>query len=414
MSRTRVGGIVRQFPFPDFRDPLGSAHKRWVRATLPSFLEYLHHSRRSMKHFSVLVRPPDGGTVDLWLSDVQREGEHISGKVTSAPRNPSLLGQEYLAPLDNIVDWLYVHNLRLVGGVSFRSRVVKTFEYFECLRSGLATPPDPCTEDWEYTDKLESFCLPLDEERRRGQVFELFDAIGNHEQEKIEEYLSDKSLIDTRCDVAVRITISVGRDSLTPLLYAIECENETAAVFCIKSGAQLDAHDRNGMNALQNVMVYFPAVVSLLNEKGASLKARTYSGETALTLAISSKSYESMKILIAAGADVNDYHELILPNNTLRVARSPVLESLDLQAAKILNEAGANFEVKNFKGETALHIAAFNNEFDLADFLIAKGCNPTACTNEGKTPAMLAQEFPEDRKAATLFAKKCEQYVGKK
>jgi ankyrin repeat protein len=149
-------------------------------------------------------------------------------------------------------------------------------------------------------------------------------------------------------------------------------------------------------------------MVRLLIEKGVSLEGRNDAGLTPLALAINCGNYESMQILISAGANVNDYHQLVLKNSTLRSTVAPVLSGcLDLRAAKNLYEAGAKFDAKTHKGETALHIAAFNHRFDLAEFLVEIGCDPTARTDAGETPATLALKLCEDDPEAIRFVERC-------
>jgi ankyrin repeat protein len=333
----------------------------------------------------------------VWLTDLQLIGNSVGGKIGFAPDNQSLVNQQYLASLDEIVDWIYVHNLRLIGGASFRARVRKTMVYLECLKRGIALPPEPSEEEWAYSKKLEAYCLPLDEERRIGADFELFDAIGNHEQETIQQLLTDASLVNNRCDVATFWATAVRCQSLTPLLYAIESENAPAAALCIAAGARLNERGPHGMTALHRAVASLPGILRLLIERGAAIEARNDAGLTPLALAVNCANYESMQLLISAGANVNDYHQLILPGSTLRSTASPVLSgSLDLNAAKILYDAGADFQVKTHKGETALHIAAFNNRFALAEFLIEIGCDVNARTVHGETPLTLALKFPGD------------------
>lgn len=397
------------FPFPKIQVSHLSYNEKRVRETLPGFLDSLRHPRRSMKHFSVMV--PGDKAQPVWLTSLQHHSSNIRGRVVSTPGNECISDQECSVCFDDIIDWLYVHNLRLIGGASFRVRVMEAFGYLKCLQRGSALPPRPADEDLDYLDRIEQFCLPFDEDARRGALFELFDAIGNHEQENTRELMADRSLLNARCDVAVMKVISVGRDSLTPLLYAIECGNEPAAVLCIEGGAHLELRTSNGMTALHLALHASPRLVRLLIEKGADIEARTDVGYTPLTLAVTSGSYESMRVLISAGANANDYHQLIIPDSTMLSTVSPVLSGgLDLEAAKILHEAGARFDVKDHKGETALHIAAFNNEFDLAEFLIEIGCDPFARTDDGETPAILAQKFPGDPEAAAQFAEWCEQF----
>jgi len=367
-----------------------------------------------MGHFSVLALS-SGCDLPLWLTELHCEEDRILGKVSSASGRSSLAGQQYETSLKNIVDWLFVHNYRLIGAYSFREKVARIMEYMEYLvtiTQGAPTRPGPSEEEQEFFNKLARFCLPLNEEAREGPLFELFDAIGNHEQEAVLHFLSDRNLIDEPCEVFAWFVIDVHRKKLPPLLYAINCKNEAASVELIKAGAQLDLQNDLGMTALHYAVTGFPNLVRLLAQKGACLHVRNNAGLTALDIAVGGE-HECARILIEAGADVNAYHEQLYPGSTLRVAVSPVLSgSLDLQCARILSEAGANFHVMNLEGESALHIAATNGKFDLAEFLITLGCDPTARSNEGETPASLALKYRKDSASAARFADYCKNASG--
>jgi hypothetical protein len=408
---------VRAFPFPNFRRDLKADNIISVQESLAYFLENLALPRRSMGHFSVLVLPL-GDSQPLWLTQVWHEGDNILGKVAWAPGRPSLIGQHYQTSLKSIVDWLFVHNYRLIGATSFRDRVARTLAYREELvrptRRGSILPnlPEPSEEENGYFNKIIKYCLPLDEESRYGSLFELFDAIGNHEPEAVGQLLSERRLIDASCEVVTWRIVDVHRKTLTPLLYAIKCKNEAAAVALIEAGARLDLQDDLGMTALHHSVPDFPALVRLLIENGASLKARNSLGLTPLDVALAGCRHESLHILIEAGADVNDYHELVLPNSTLRVVVSPVLSGgLDLESAKILSEAGANFDVVDNNGESAVHIAAINSRFDLAEYLVSLGCDPTARSNEGETPVSLA--LSKGSADALKFVNYCKKHCTK-
>jgi hypothetical protein len=408
---------VSTFPFPNSLGPLNADSIIWVQENLSFFLESLSSPRKSMGHFSVLVLPL-GDSQPLWLTQVWYEGDNILGKVAWAPDRPSLIGQQYQTSLKSIVDWLFVHNYRLIGATSFRDRVARTLAYREELvrptRRGSILPnlPGPSEEEYGFFNKIIKYCLPVDEESRYGSLFELFDAIGNHEPEAVGQLLSERQLIDAWCEVVTWRIVDVHRTTLTPLLYAIKCKNEAAAIALIKAGARLDLQDDSGIAALHYAVPDFPNLVRLLTENGACLKTRNSHGLTALDVAIAGCRHESLRILIEAGANVNDYHELILPNSTLQVVVSPVLSGgLDLKSAKIISEAGANFDVVDNDGESAVHIAAINSRFDLAEYLVSLGCDPTARSNEGETPVSLA--LSKGSAEAIKFVNYCKKHYKK-
>jgi uncharacterized protein len=62
----------------------------------------------------------------------------------------------------------------------------------------------------------------------------------------------------------------------------------------------------------------------------------------------------------------------------------------DLEAARLLIDAGAEVNVRNEDGETALHWAASEGDYALAELLIGRGASLTELDDEGRTPLQLA------------------------
>ena len=62
----------------------------------------------------------------------------------------------------------------------------------------------------------------------------------------------------------------------------------------------------------------------------------------------------------------------------------------DLEAVRLLIEAGANVNARNEDGETALHWAASDGNRELAVLLIERGASRSELTDEGDTPKQLA------------------------
>jgi uncharacterized protein YegJ (DUF2314 family) len=97
----------------------------------------VHEARRTVKKFIVALRHPAPGQTDfevkkpfiqgnevehIWLSDVQFVGNRFQGRVDNQPRKIRglKLGQLVSVNPDEISDWLYVDNGRLVGGYTVR------------------------------------------------------------------------------------------------------------------------------------------------------------------------------------------------------------------------------------------------------------------------------------------------------
>jgi ankyrin repeat protein len=64
----------------------------------------------------------------------------------------------------------------------------------------------------------------------------------------------------------------------------------------------------------------------------------------------------------------------------------------DHAAARALLEAGANPDLRQRGGYTALHTAAHNDDAELARLLLSHGADPAVLTDDGQTAADMAGE----------------------
>ena len=137
-----------------------------------------------------------------------------------------------------------------------------------------------------------------------------------------------------------------------------------------------------------------PAVVELLVAKGANVNARAARGQTALMWAVAQKHPEVVKVLLAHGADIRarsdswsevmavsphgylEYNRAIPHGNETALMFATRVD--DLASAKLLVAAGADVNDEDAWGVSAVVLAAHSGFTDLVEFLLDKGANANA------------------------------------
>lgn len=186
--------------------------------------------------------------------------------------------------------------------------------------------------------------------------------------------------------------------------------------------AKESAHDQTAL--MWAAAQSHPQVVQALLERGADVRARSREytqtvtsevtqragreelnytvrrgGMTALLFAARSGDAESARLLIAAGADVNES----LPDGA--TALIVAAHSGHRQAALALLEKGADANA-NAVGYTALHAAVLRSDVELVKALLARGVNPNAPITRGTPVRRNSQDFelPKTLIGATPYA----------
>jgi ankyrin len=162
-----------------------------------------------------------------------------------------------------------------------------------------------------------------------------------------------------------------------------------------------------------------PDVVTQLLDRGASVNARGTRGQTALMWAVSQQHPDVVKVLIAKGADIHAKSDVwtdvmaVPPHGKLEYNRAIphggetalmfAARVGDLESAKLLLAAGANVNDADAWGVSATMLAAHSNFTDLVVFLLDKGANANA-SGPGFTALHEAIMWRNERLVAALLA----------
>jgi ankyrin repeat protein len=135
-----------------------------------------------------------------------------------------------------------------------------------------------------------------------------------------------------------------------------------------------------------------------LKEDPAAVKAFSADGFTALHFAVFFGRRLPANLLVLAGSDVNA--EARNPSR-VRPIHSAVAGP-DPMVAEILIAIGADVNVQQEGGYTALHAAAKRGQDQLVDLLLRADADPDISTDKGQTAADLAREGGHDELAERL------------
>ena len=164
----------------------------------------------------------------------------------------------------------------------------------------------------------------------------------------------------------------------SPLMTAVDNGNHDAASLLLEHGADVNARETNGgqtalMWAAANRS---PDIVRLLVDHGADPGARSKRGFTPLLFAAQQGDVESGRLLLQAGADVNDRS-----GNDRKTALMVAAASGNKEFPVLLLEKGANPDLSDEGGFTALHYAASDKDgADIVRALLVHGAHPNPRT----------------------------------
>jgi ankyrin repeat protein len=229
--------------------------------------------------------------------------------------------------------------------------------------------------------------------------------------------------------VAVQRVIASGADinaanryGVTPLLLAAQRGRGDLVELLLKAGASVknaEARLPEGQTLLMHAARTGDiAALKALITAGSTINAReTRTGTTAAIWAATGNRAAAVRVLAEAGADLNVLSKVtsyphtqngvllsgleegysyvgqtVLPRGGWSAAMYAAREGA-VDAARALGESGANLDLTDPEGTTALIVAVINGHYDVAAVLVEKGANPNIADITGMTPLYAAVDM---------------------
>lgn len=192
------------------------------------------------------------------------------------------------------------------------------------------------------------------------------------------------------------------REGVTPLMLAAINGSLPAVSLLIEAGADANAVLPEGETVLMTAArTGRPAVLETLLAHGADLNTREHwYGETALIWAAAEDHPDAVKVLVAHGADVNGRSSLLdIPTrrngqSILSLGSWTPLMYAARQGARdtvrMLASLGADLDLTDPDGATALVVAIINANYDTAAALLDAGADPNVGDTEANMAALYA------------------------
>jgi uncharacterized protein YegJ (DUF2314 family) len=156
MARAQVAveGAVREAPMSPEQmaalDKEFDAAAQAARASLQVFWQHLSENgdaARAKFGLKVAFKTPAGGTEDLWLSDIRRQGSRILGRLNYDPQTVTTVHRTDIVPIHeaDIVDWSFKEGRKRYG--EFTTRVIAKVHPEDAARTLAALSDNPLPAD---------------------------------------------------------------------------------------------------------------------------------------------------------------------------------------------------------------------------------------------------------------------------
>ncbi|MDV7104871.1 ankyrin repeat domain-containing protein [Vibrio sp. TH_r3] len=218
-------------------------------------------------------------------------------------------------------------------------------------------------------------------------------------------------LIEKGADVNIK-----NSQRYTALMTSIEEDQPLVAIRLIEHGATMNEKYRLGKNDGRTILMeaihkgYFD-VVELLITQGVDLNGKDNNGTTALLMdaIYEGRTHTPSLYKLGYSSTLLAQYEQLFPGIEKAVHQRQRDQSIDFQAlpglARALIEHGANKQLKDQDGNTALIKACANGHLELAQFLIDNGVDINAKNKEGNTALTIAEAADHASEMVNILAK---------
>ena len=190
----------------------------------------------------------------------------------------------------------------------------------------------------------------------------------------------------------VDVNAADGTFDFTPLMHAAQHNRSDIAKLLIKAGAKVNQKNKNDVSALfVAALSNAPDVAKLLIAAKADMNyVQKGDGATPLSVACRDVCFETAKVLVEAGADVNKRINSIIREDK-KTALMEAATTGSPKVVKLLLDAGAEVDARDINGFTPLlHWGGRDDSIEVGRLLIKAGADVNAKNNLGETVLMSA------------------------
>ncbi|MEG6509045.1 quinoprotein dehydrogenase-associated putative ABC transporter substrate-binding protein [Methyloligella sp. 2.7D] len=258
--------------------------------------------------------------------------------------------------------------------------------YTAISQSDFKARPDLASPDQRVTkEKLEGWL-----EEGADPTQELFNAVTGNDKDRVAFLLTKGAKID-----------QLDNNGSAPIHIAANAKDAGMVEFLIEQGADPDLPDDTGMTPLiYSLLRDDVKTAQVLIDAGADLDKTSPQGYSPLALAIEEGRYEAAKALIEAGAAIDTpvgdqkLTPLMIASAKMRPAEGAIFlpdSTRPIDLARMLIKKGADVNATSSTGATPLMIAAARDNAPVIGLLLQSGADPEMKNDQGQTALDIAK-----------------------